>query len=333
MSDEASSHPHVISATTGIAPLTSTTLHQPDSGLDQPMTGLGLGFAAMGIVVLCWSGFNIVSRIGGKSVLTPYDLAGLRFLVAAILLSPLFFKSLGIPDLTLFRRIALASCAGLGYALLVYIGFSLAPAAHAGVLVNGGIPLATTMIGWWIFGLQPTLRAWIALAITFLGIALIGRHSMQSEHVTLTLLGDLFYFLAACSWGFYGQLIRRWKINPLAASANINMVSLLIYCPIYLFLLPKGIFEASTGQILLQAGYQGVVAGVIAASCYAFATLRIGPTRASLMLAMVPPISAIAAVPFLGEVLTIETGLGAVLVTIGAAFGASGGLGIRHHKS
>jgi len=300
----------------------------------QPVSpNLGLGFAAMGIVVICWSGFNIVSRIGGKSVLTPYDLAALRFLVAATLLSPLFIKSLGMTDLTLWRRTALASCAGLGYALLVYVGFSLAPAAHAGVLVNGGIPLATTLIGWWIFGLKPTQRAWIALAVTGAGIALIGRHSMQSENATLTLLGDLFYFLAACSWGFYGQLVRRWQVNPLAASANINMVSLLIYTPIYVLFLPKGIFEATTDQILLQAGYQGIVAGVIAASCYAFATLRIGPTRASLMLALVPPISAIAAVPFLDEALTIETGLGAVLVTIGALFGASGGLGIRHHKS
>jgi drug/metabolite transporter (DMT)-like permease len=295
--------------------------------------GLGIGFAAMGVVVLCWSGFNIVSRIGGKSVLTPYDLAALRFLVAAILLSPMFFKSLGMPGLTIWRRVALASCAGLGYALLVYMGFSLAPAAHAGVLVNGGIPLATTMIGWWVFGLKPTHRAWIALAITGAGIALIGRHSLISENVSLTLLGDLFYFLAACSWGFYGQLVRRWQVNPLAASANINMISLLIFAPIYLLFLPKGIADATSAQIMLQAGYQGVVAGVIAASCYAFATLRIGPTRASLMLALVPPISAIAAVPFLGEALTIETALGAALVTIGAVFGASGGLGIRHTKS
>jgi len=295
--------------------------------------GLGLGFAAMGIVVLCWSGFNIVSRIGGKSALTAFDLAELRFLVAGLVLSPLFFKSFGMPDLTLKRRLGLAACAGMGYAILVYGGFTLAPAAHAGVLVNGGIPLATTLIGWWVFGLKPTQRAWIALAITFSGIALIGRHSLQSENATLTLIGDLLYFLAACSWGFYGQLVRRWQVNPLAAAANINMVSLLIYTPIYLVCLPKGIFQATSQQILLQAGYQGIVAGVIAASCYAFATLRIGPTRASLMLALVPPISAIAAVPFLGETLTIETGLGAVLVTAGAAFGASGGLGIRHHKS
>jgi drug/metabolite transporter (DMT)-like permease len=237
-----------------------------------------------------------------------------------------------MPDLTLKRRLSLAACAGIGYAVLAYIGFSLAPAAHAGVLVNGGIPLATTLIGWWVFGLRPTARAWAALSIAGVGIALIARHGMQSEHANLTLLGDLCYLLAACSWGFYGQLVRRWQVNPLAAAANINMLSLMIYTPIYLLFLPKGLFEATSAQIALQAGYQGVVAGVIAATCYAFATLRIGPTRASLMLALVPPISAIAAVPLLDEALTIETGLGAVLVTVGAVYGATGGLGIRHAR-
>ena len=33
------------------------------------------GFIAAGIVVACWSGFNIVSRLGSKGVLTPFDLA------------------------------------------------------------------------------------------------------------------------------------------------------------------------------------------------------------------------------------------------------------------
>jgi drug/metabolite transporter (DMT)-like permease len=330
---EKAPHPSSHDSLSPVADIPSHPITPTEPRSDPATSGLWLGFAAMGVVVMCWSGFNIVSRLGGRSALTPYDLAELRFLVAAIVLSPLFFKSLAMPDLTLKRRLSLGACAGLGYAVLVYIGFSLAPAAHAGVLVNGGIPLATTMIGWWIFGLRLTQRAWFALGITLAGIALIGKHSLQSENVTDTLLGDLFYFLAACSWGFYGQLVRRWQMNPLAASANINMVSFLIFTPIYLFFLPKGIFAATTQQIALQAGYQGIVAGVIAASCYAFATLRIGPTRASLMLALVPPISAVAAVPFLGEALTIETGLGAVLVMIGAAYGASGGLGIRSHKS
>ena len=285
--------------------------------------GAALGFIAAGVVVLCWSGFNIVSRLGGRSVLTPFDL------VSALLLSPLFVWSLRLPGLPWRRRIAIAGCAGIAYSLLAYTGFALAPAAHAGVLVNGGIPLATTLIGWLAFAQRPTGRAWLALGIASAGMALIGWHSLRSQDAAHTLLGDLCYLLAAMSWGLYGQLVRRWQVNPRAAAANIAACSAILYLPVYALWLPKAIDRAPLNQVLLQAGYQGVVAGVIAATCYTFATLRIGPTRASLMLALVPPISAVAAVPLLGEALSAATAAGALLVTIGAVLGATGGYGIR----
>ena len=50
---------------------------------------------------------------------------------------------------------------------------------------------------------------------------------------------------------------------------------------------------------------------------------NIGPQRATLMLAMVPGISAVAAVPLLKESLDAVTLAGVVLVTIGAVLGAT----------
>lgn len=49
-----------------------------------------LGFLAAGVVVVCWSGFNIVSRLGSKGVLTPFDLAAMRFGVSGVLALPFF---------------------------------------------------------------------------------------------------------------------------------------------------------------------------------------------------------------------------------------------------
>jgi len=307
----------------------SDDIPSPAAARADAREGVRAGFLAAGVVVLCWSGFNIVSRLGGRSPLTPYDLAALRFAVSAVLLSPLFLASLRGPPVPWARRMTLALFGGLGYALLAYTGFSLAPAAHAGVLVNGGIPLATTLIGWQVFAQRPTPRAWLALAIAALGMILIGRHGFQGGDAHRTLSGDACYLAAAACWGMYGQLVRRWQIAPLTAAASIAVCSALVFLPVYLLMLPKGYALATRAQVLLQAGYQGVVAGVIAAVCYTFATLRIGPTRASLMLALVPPISAVAAVPLLGEALTVEIGLGAALVTAGALLGASGGSGVR----
>ena len=38
--------------------------------------------------LLMWTGFNLVSRLGGKSVLTPYDIFALRLITASIVLLP-----------------------------------------------------------------------------------------------------------------------------------------------------------------------------------------------------------------------------------------------------
>lgn len=289
------------------------------------------GFLAAAVVVVCWSGFNIVSRLGGRSPLTPWDQAALRFAVAAVVLLPLFVQSLRRDSAVLRwrQRLALALAGGLAYALCAYSGFARAPAAHAGVLVNGGIPVATTLLGWQLFGLHPTRRAWWALLVALLGIVLIGHHGLQLGSGGSVLAGDACFLAAAVSWGFYGQLVRRWQVPPRSAASSIAVVSAVLYLPVYALCLPKGLAQASATQIALQAGYQGIVAGVVAASFYSYATLRIGPTRASLMLALVPPISAVLAVPLLGEALTLETGLGALLVSAGALLGSTGGSGIR----
>jgi len=46
------------------------------------------GFAAAAAVVVVWSGFNIVSRLGGRSPLTPYDMAAIRFVFSGIVCLP-----------------------------------------------------------------------------------------------------------------------------------------------------------------------------------------------------------------------------------------------------
>ena len=38
--------------------------------------------------LLMWTGFNLVSRLGGKSLLTPYDIFALRLITASLVLLP-----------------------------------------------------------------------------------------------------------------------------------------------------------------------------------------------------------------------------------------------------
>lgn len=281
------------------------------------------GFAAMTAVIVVWSGFNIVSRLGGRSPLTPYDMAAIRFFVSGMVCLP--FVLIRWQRLNWQRLAVLAGFGGMAYALLVYSGFSLAPAANAGILVNGGIPFASALIAWLILGHRPGIRSEFALLVAGFGIVLIGLHSFGplAGAPARQWLGDVFFLLAAISYACFGLLLKHWHVPPIDATIGIAVISMIFYTPVYLLFLPKAITTVSVSLILLQCVYQGVLAASIAGLLFAYAIHNIGPQRATLMLAMVPGISAVAAVPLLGESLDAVTIAGAVLVTIGAVLGAT----------
>jgi drug/metabolite transporter (DMT)-like permease len=283
------------------------------------------GFAAVMIVVLCWSGFNIVSRLGGKSALTPFDLGALRFMVAGCIALPLFIAVLRRSSREQLKQFFIVTCfGGLGYSLAAYSGFSFAPAAHAGVLINGGIPFVTAVIAWLWLKHKPHGRGLLGLLIALGGIVLIGVESFtHSEAHSQQWIGDLAFFYAAISWAIAGLLMRRWHMKPVDTAAMTIGISAVLYLPVYALFLPKALHQVSTDLLLLQGFYQGVIAAIVAGVFYNYANHTIGPHKASLMLALVPGISAILAVPLLGETLTTVTIAGVVLVTTGAVLGAT----------
>lgn len=280
------------------------------------------GFLAAGGVVLVWSGFNIVSRMGGKSALTPFDLAAIRFGVSGLLLLPFALRREFAA--TWLQLATLAAFGGVAYGLQVYSGFSFAPVSHAGILVNGGIPFATVLLGWLVLNLRPAPRALFGLLLAGSGIILMGVLSLGDTFSGgRQWIGDTLFLGAALSWAIFGLLMKHWRIRPLEATIGLAGFSSLGYLPVYFLFLPKGIEAVPGDFLLLQCFYQGFAAPVVAGLMYAYANLHIGPMRASLMLALVPGLSAVAAVPLLGEALSLFAILGLILVTAGAVLAST----------
>src|SRR5574340_1606353 len=167
------------------------------------------GFAAAAAVVVVWSGFNIVSRLGGRSPLTPFDMAAVRFVFSGIVCLPFVlvrWRRLDWP-----RLAVLAALGGMTYGLFVYSGFSLAPAAHAGILVNGGIPFATALIAWLILERRPGIRSEFALLVAGGRVVLIGLHSFGqfAGAPADQWMGDVFFLLAAVCYACFGLLLKQ----------------------------------------------------------------------------------------------------------------------------
>ena len=286
----------------------------------QLMSDTSKGFLAGLMVVLCWSGFNIVSRFGSKGVFTPFDLAAMRYGISGLLGSVYFLRNAPYVDWP--RYVTLSIFGGLGYGLFVYSGFSFAPSAHAGIFVNGGIPFCTVVIVALSTGFHLARQTVLALLISACGLLLIGIDSLLSHHGQEAFIGDMLFLAAALSWAIFGILMRRWQIRPLLGICGIACFAMAIYWPVYLLFLPKNLLMAGWGDITLQCVYQGIIAAMVAASLYSYANQKIGACQASMMLALVPAVSAIGAYFILDEQLTWTVILGILVVSAGAIIGA-----------
>ena len=289
--------------------------HQP-----QRLSDTTKGLIAGLLVVACWSGFNIVSRFGSKGLFTPFDLAAMRYGVSGLLGGFYFLRNTPFADWP--RYFVLSVFGSLGYGLFVYSGFSFAPSAHAGIFVNGGIPFCTAVLVALTTGLHLARHTMLALALSACGLLLIGIDSLLSHHGQNELIGDALFLAAAMSWSIFGLLMRRWQIRPVLGVCGIAFFALLLYSPVYLLYLPKNLPTAGWGDIALQCVYQGFIAAMLAAGLYSYANQKIGACQASMMLSLVPAVSAIGAYFILDEQLTWTVMAGIVVVSVGPVLGA-----------
>ncbi|SHL54687.1 EamA-like transporter family protein [Nitrosospira sp. Nsp11] len=286
-----------------------------------PAANIRSGWIAAFLSMCIWTGFILVTRLGGTGTLTSWDIAALRFGVGASI-AVFFLPRILLPP---FKVIVLFSLfGGIGYAVVVYAAFRMTPAAHASVLLPGALPFLTAIIAWLWLGLRPLRKRHIALVIVFSGIVLIAVDSFsRGPKLTHTqILGDLLLLCGSSSWAIFTLLLSRYPIRPLAATVATTLGSALVYLPIWWLFLPSTLEQAPVGEIAVQAIYQGVVVVFLAMLLYTFAVSRLGSQTVALLMAFVPVVSALAAVPLLGEPLSLLALAGLAAVTAGAILGA-----------
>lgn len=279
------------------------------------------GWIAVAATICIWTGFILVSRAGGKGMLTGWDVAALRFGVGG-LIAMFFLGRVSLPPLKVIGLFSVFG--GIGYAVTVYSAFRLAPAAHASVLMPGALPFATAVIAWLWLGQAPSRVQRGALGLVFAGIVLTAADTLShGARITgLQLVGDALFLCGSSAWAVFTLLLRRYPMQPLAATVATTLGSAVAYLPIWWLFLPSTLSQAPATEIAMQAVYQGVLVVFVAMLLYTFAVRQIGAQPVALMMAVVPGLSALAAVPVLGEPLSLLSLAGLAAVTAGAVMGA-----------
>jgi len=270
---------------------------------------------------LIWCGFILVSRMGGVSELSSYDVIAIRYLTCASILLPvwLYFNfSNSTHRFNLFApKLVMASLVGgLAYALFTFKGFEMAPASHAAVLLPGLIPLLIIALALLVNKERQGLSKWLGMGVIALGITMLFyRQLSNGEGVTL---GHANLALGALCWAIFTVLIKRWNISPWQATVSLAVITCILYLPVYVLWLPKNISLNVLPDIALQAFYQGVMATIIQMFLYVRAVQALGPSSMGTLMAIVPVLSGAAALFVFNEAASKELIAGLVLVSGGA---------------
>lgn len=283
------------------------------------------GYIYAGLTILIWASFVVISRLGGKSALTPFDITALRLTVSGLILGAWLLKR-GLPPLKIHQIAVFVACVGFAYPLFAYSGFTFAPASHGALLLSGTLPFMTALLGLLILGERLTRARVVGLLLIAGGVGLIGGESLTGGRGERDWLGDLLFLCASFSWALFTIFLKKWRMRALDVTLIVGVCSMLAYMPLYLLFLPKNIAQASMQDIVLQAVFQGVFVVCIAMILFIKATEHLGPVRISMLMSLVPALGAILAVPVVGEPLTQAVMVGIALVSTGALLGALGKL-------
>jgi drug/metabolite transporter (DMT)-like permease len=278
----------------------------------------GLGAASI------WSGWIVVARLGLRTSLTPWDIAALRFGVGGLLLLPYVVRrGFALDRLGWIGLAALVFGCGAPMVLLVNAGLLFASAAHAGALFSGVVPMMVVLLAVPFLREPFTSSKKIGLLLVSLGATGIV-WSAGGTIGTRQNIGDALFLGGALLWASYTVAMRRARLDGLHAAAIAAVGTMILYLPIYVIVAGDSIFTATLADIALQGFVQGFLTAIVSLVLYGRAVSILGASGGAAFPALCPAMTALLAIPVLGEWPMALDWVAIILISAGA-YVVSGG--------
>jgi len=274
-----------------------------------------------------------MTRLAVITNLDAWDIPALRFGVAGLLLLPIVIRRglaldrLGWPGLA-----GLIIGTGAPYALVVALGLRFAPAYDAGALNPGCMPLFVALIAVIVLGEKPSTAQKIGLSLILSGaLIIVGWHG-TTWSISRS-MGDALFLVASFLTAGYTVIMRKSKLDPVHVAALVAAGSLVVYAPLYFGVRGLRLAQVSVADLTIQMIFQGLIVTIISLVLYCRAVLILGASGGSAFGALVPALSAVLAIPLLGERPTASGWVGIVLISAGVYLASGGPLPAMRHAS
>ncbi|WP_434778812.1 DMT family transporter [Neisseria sp. Ec49-e6-T10] len=270
------------------------------------------------LAVLIWSINSVVNKLSA-GVIEPSVISFYRWALAFLVLTPFVLPKVIKNRQSFYPHWwKLAILGALGPAIfqcLAYYAAQSITVLFMGI-ANAVIPLFTIFLSILVLRVIPTLGLIIGGTLSFLGLIWL----VSAGHPA-TLLeqginqGELLILTAAFAYALYGVLIKKWNM-PISNWQSLYIQALFGI----MYLLPGFLMSANwtlNAQNIPLVLFAGIPASIVAPFVWILGIHHLGADKASVFLNLAPVLTAIIAVVFLKEHLTLHFVIGGSVVLFG----------------
>ena len=267
-------------------------------------------------VILCWA-YSPIGVHMGLHTYSPGQLALLRFLIASLFMAAVaWVVGIGRPQVRDLPWLLVLGFFGvfLHHTSLNH-GQQWVTAAASSVLAQSA-PLFSVLIAFFCLQERVSIWRWSCVLLGLAGVLVViwGDHGVGDIDPR-----GLLILLAACSWSVYFAIQRHYahRYSPLTMACYMVWSGTLMLC-VNLPGLPAAIVQAPLRENLAVL-VLGIFPSALAYLAWGYVLKHVEVSRASVAMYLIPPVAMVMAATLLGEQVTLQVMLGAVIVLTSVA--------------
>lgn len=273
--------------------------------------------------VLFWSGNFILGRYVHGDI-EPLQLALFRWIIVAILLSPILIKNFSLIYKELkqsFIKLNLLAILGVScFNTLLYVGLNYTKATNA-LLINSSVPVLILLFSTLILKTPLLFKQVIGILLSTLGVAYLVIKGDFSALSSLSFnVGDIWIVSASCTWALYSVLV---KIKPKNLHGMVFFTTVVYIGLFWLSLVYFAMGYSFASDIQLVASnlfvfiYIALFASVLSYLFWHNGIHNIGAAKTGQFAHLMPIFGAVLAYTFLKETMHLYHLFGALFIAAG----------------
>ena len=264
-----------------------------------------MALAALAGAMLLWSGTFIAMKVS-LTAFHPMFILLARMLVSALLLAPFMPRWSRevryVPgDWRIFALMVL--CEPCLYFLFEGYALQYTSASQASLII-AVMPLTVAVGAWFLFKERISKAAWIGLFLALGGIAMLTLSGEKTEQAPDPLLGNTLEFGAVFMATAYALCVARLRGYPAFGITAVQAIGGTLFFGVLVCVMP-GTIPTAFPQVPTLSLLFLCVLTCVAYGLYNYGVARLSAARAAAMINLIPALTLVMGITFLGETFTL----------------------------